>query len=164
MSMLLQISEVLFESTVNLLVHVVESESIELSSAGMEALGHIGLRCPLPTLNRDSVSGSFFFTDILSGIGIALCNIIMLIYQLCYIINLIFITAAGVLTILHERLSKLLTGSDIKAIQKILVSLGYISARETSFSHLSSALDLIFGLCRSKVGVVFSFVKKFCTC
>nr|XP_010922049.1 proteasome adapter and scaffold protein ECM29 isoform X3 [Elaeis guineensis] len=114
------ISEALFESTVNLLVHVVESESTTLSSAGMEALGHIGLRCPLPTLNRDSVS-------------------------------------AGVLTILRERLSRLLTGNDIKAIQKILVSLGHISARETSFSHLSSALDLIFGLCRSKVeDILFS--------
>ncbi|KAG1338330.1 hypothetical protein COCNU_04G006360 [Cocos nucifera] len=128
------ISEALFESTVNLLVHVVESESTALSSAGMEALGHIGLRCPLPAMNRDSVSGSFLFTDILSGIDMA-----------------------GVLTILRERLSKLLTGSDIKAIQKILVSLGHISARETSFSHLSSALDLIFGLCRSKVeDILFS--------
>lgn len=108
------ISEALFESTVNLLIHVVESESTALSSAAMEALGHIGLRFPLPTLNRDSVS-------------------------------------AGILTILHERLSKLLSGSDIKAIQKILVSLGHISAKETSFSHLSSALDLIFGLFRSKI-------------
>ncbi|XP_073008804.1 uncharacterized protein [Typha latifolia] len=108
------ISEELFQSTVGVLVNVVESESAILASAGMEALGHIGLRCSLPILCRNSI-------------------------------------AAGVITILHERLSKLLSGTDIKAIQKIIISLGHISVNEISFPHLKSSLDLIFSLSRSKV-------------
>lgn len=60
-------------------------------------------------------------------------------------------TAAGVLTILRERLSKLLADNDTKAIQKIVISLGHISFKEKSVAHLNIALDLIFGLCRSKV-------------
>lgn len=58
---------------------------------------------------------------------------------------------AGILTFLYERLSKLLAGNDIKAIQKIIISLGHISFVERSVEHLNKALDLIFGLCRSKV-------------
>ncbi|XP_020113729.1 proteasome-associated protein ECM29 homolog isoform X2 [Ananas comosus] len=103
-----------FVNVVNVLVNMVESESTTLAAAGMEALGHIGLRCPLPVLHHSSVSD-------------------------------------GVLTILQERLSKLLSGTDIKAIQKIVISLGHISVNETSFPHLKVALDLIFSLCRSKV-------------
>ncbi|KAJ6794863.1 proteasome-associated protein ECM29-like protein isoform X3 [Iris pallida] len=108
------ISDVLFASTVNHLVNVVESESIALASVAMEAIGHIGLRCSLPALNRNSNSG-------------------------------------GLITILQERLSKLLTENDIKAVQKIVISLGHISFKETSLLHLNSALDLIFSLSRSKI-------------
>lgn len=108
------ISEELLVSIVNHLVSVIESESATLASVAIEAIGHIGLRCPLPALDRNSVS-------------------------------------AGILTILCERLSKLLAGNDIKAIQKIVISLGHISFKERSVAHLNSALDLIFGLCRSKV-------------
>ncbi|KAJ3681025.1 hypothetical protein LUZ60_015514 [Juncus effusus] len=64
---------------------------------------------------------------------------------------------AGILTVLQERLAKLLAGNENKCIQKILVSLGHISFNETSFEHLKSALDLIFSLSRSKVeDVLFS--------
>ncbi|KAJ3684358.1 hypothetical protein LUZ61_013522 [Rhynchospora tenuis] len=64
---------------------------------------------------------------------------------------------AGVLIILQERLAKLLSGNEIKCMQKILVSLGHISFNEASFPHLQSALDLIFGISRSKVeDVLFS--------
>lgn len=108
------ISEALFVTIVNHLVHVIESESTALASVASEAVGHIGLRCPLPALDRDSIS-------------------------------------AGILTVLYERLSKLLAGNDIKAIQKIVISLGHISYKERSVAHLNSALELIFGLCRSKV-------------
>ncbi|KAK1300117.1 hypothetical protein QJS10_CPB13g00123 [Acorus calamus] len=59
--------------------------------------------------------------------------------------------AGDVLTILHEQLGKLLGGTDIKAIQKIIISLGHISMKETSSTCLNKALDLIFSLCRSKV-------------
>ncbi|KAK3025960.1 hypothetical protein RJ639_040934, partial [Escallonia herrerae] len=57
----------------------------------------------------------------------------------------------AVLTILHDKLSKLLSGDDIKAIEKIVISLGHISIKESSSSHLNLALDMIFSLCRSKV-------------
>ncbi|KAJ1274098.1 hypothetical protein BS78_05G036600 [Paspalum vaginatum] len=55
------------------------------------------------------------------------------------------------LSILRETLTKLLSENDTKAQQKVLVSLGHISWNETSFPHLSNALDLIFSLSRSKV-------------
>lgn len=60
--------------------------------------------------------------------------------------------AVDILEILHEKLSKLLSGDDTKAIQKIVIALGQICAKETSSLHLSSSLNLIFSLCRSKVG------------
>ncbi|KAH0466003.1 hypothetical protein IEQ34_006106 [Dendrobium chrysotoxum] len=110
-----KISESLFTSIVNRLVCVVELETSALASVSMEALGHIGLRRPLPNdINHDAISG-------------------------------------GVLLILHERLRKLLDGNDIKTIQRIVVALGHISVKEASISHLKNALDLIFGLSRSKV-------------
>lgn len=60
--------------------------------------------------------------------------------------------AVGILETLQDKLSKLLSGDDTKAIQKIVISLGHICAKETSSSHLNIALNLIFSLCRSKVG------------
>ncbi|KAK7856729.1 proteasome adapter and scaffold protein ecm29 [Quercus suber] len=56
-----------------------------------------------------------------------------------------------ILTVLHEKLRKLLSGDDIKAIQKIVISIGHICVKETASSHLNIALDLIFSLSRSKV-------------
>lgn len=64
---------------------------------------------------------------------------------------MVFLPADALLTILHEKLSKLLSENDTKAIQKILVSLGHISWNEMSFPHLNNALDLVFSLSRSKV-------------
>lgn len=64
---------------------------------------------------------------------------------------MLFFSAGTLLTILHERLTKLLSENDTKATQKILVSLGHISWNEMSFPHLKNALDLIFSLSRSKV-------------
>ncbi|XP_048499629.1 uncharacterized protein LOC104890118 isoform X2 [Beta vulgaris subsp. vulgaris] len=58
---------------------------------------------------------------------------------------------ASVLIVLREKLSKLLAGDDTKAIKKIAVSLGHICMKEVSPSCLNVALELIFGLCRSKV-------------
>ncbi|KAG0457672.1 hypothetical protein HPP92_022829 [Vanilla planifolia] len=57
----------------------------------------------------------------------------------------------GVLPFLNERIRKLLDGEDIKAIQRIVIALGHISVKETLISHLSIALDIIFGLSRTKV-------------
>ncbi|KAI9194392.1 hypothetical protein LWI28_005521 [Acer negundo] len=108
------IPETLFQNTLKCLVNVVNSETATLASVSMQALGHIGLRVPLPPLANDSGS-----VDILEG--------------------------------LHERLKKLLSGDDNKAIQKIVVSLGHMCAKETSSSHLNIALNLIFSLYRCKV-------------
>ncbi|KAM4096438.1 hypothetical protein ACJW30_08G104900 [Castanea mollissima] len=60
-------------------------------------------------------------------------------------------SSVDILTVLHEKLRKLLSGDDIKAIQKIVISIGHICVKETESSHLNIALDLIFSLSRSKV-------------
>ncbi|XP_057441454.1 uncharacterized protein LOC130733331 isoform X2 [Lotus japonicus] len=57
----------------------------------------------------------------------------------------------GILITLNEKLSKLLLGDDIKAIQKSVISIGHICVKETSSTQLDIALNLIFSLCRSKV-------------
>ncbi|XP_028798613.1 proteasome adapter and scaffold protein ECM29 [Neltuma alba] len=57
----------------------------------------------------------------------------------------------NILTIVRDKLSKLLAGDDIKAIQKILISIGHMCVKETSSNQLDVALNLIFSVCRSKV-------------
>ncbi|KAL0435306.1 UNVERIFIED_CONTAM: Proteasome adapter and scaffold protein ECM29 [Sesamum radiatum] len=59
--------------------------------------------------------------------------------------------AVPIWTILHEKLSKLLSGDDIKSVQRTVIALGHMGVKESSSSHLNGALDLIFSLCRSKV-------------
>ncbi|XP_066339222.1 uncharacterized protein [Miscanthus floridulus] len=108
------ISEDMVQNVVDILVKVVISEGSTLASVAMESLGHIGLRCALPSINQNSSTGTL-------------------------------------LSVLRERLTKLLSENDTKAQQKILVSLGHISWNEMSFPHLNDALDLIFSLSRSKV-------------
>ncbi|XP_050238689.1 uncharacterized protein LOC126688135 isoform X2 [Mercurialis annua] len=108
------IQETLIQNVLKGLTDVVNSETAILASVAMEALGHIGLRAPLPPL-ADS-SGS-----------------------------------VEILSLLREKLSKLVSGDDNKATQKIVISLGHICVKETSPSQLDIALDLIFSLCRSKV-------------
>lgn len=56
-----------------------------------------------------------------------------------------------VLVALHEKLRKLISGDDMKAIQRVVISLGHIGVKEASSSQLDVALDLIFSLSRSKV-------------
>ncbi|XVF04907.1 hypothetical protein REPUB_Repub05bG0125300 [Reevesia pubescens] len=108
------IPEELLQNTLKCLVDIVNSESATLASIAMEALGHIGLHAPLPSL---------------------ICNS----------------SPVSILEVLNEKLSKLLSGDDNKAIQKVVISLGHICVKETSASHMKIALDLIFSLCRSKV-------------
>ncbi|KAI9114257.1 hypothetical protein K1719_014907 [Acacia pycnantha] len=57
----------------------------------------------------------------------------------------------NILIVVRDKLSKLLVGDDIKAIQKILISIGHICVKETSSNQLDVALNLIFSVCRSKV-------------
>ncbi|KAF5447658.1 hypothetical protein F2P56_033192 [Juglans regia] len=59
--------------------------------------------------------------------------------------------SVDVLMVLQEKLRKLLSGDDIKAIPKIVISIGHICVKETSSSLLNIALNLIFSLSRSKV-------------
>ncbi|KAF4378493.1 hypothetical protein G4B88_027553 [Cannabis sativa] len=59
--------------------------------------------------------------------------------------------SVDILTILQEKLRKLLSGDDIKAMQKIVIAIGHICMKETSTSRLNLALDLIYSLSRSKV-------------
>ncbi|KAF7850461.1 hypothetical protein BT93_L5473 [Corymbia citriodora subsp. variegata] len=108
------IPEVLLQSALKCLANVVKSESATLASVAMQALGHIGLRVPLPSIADDS-------------------------------------TSADIFVVLQEKLRKLLSGDDTKAIQKIAVSLGHVCMKETSSSRLNIAIGLVFSLCRSKV-------------
>ncbi|KAK8595997.1 hypothetical protein V6N13_000661 [Hibiscus sabdariffa] len=108
------IQEELLKNTLKCLVDIVNSETATLASISMQALGHIGLSGPLPSLVRDSSSVS-------------------------------------ILELLNEKLSKLLSGDDTKAVQKIVISIGHMCVKETSASNMKIALDLIFSLCRSKV-------------
>ncbi|KAL6906048.1 hypothetical protein ACP4OV_003649 [Aristida adscensionis] len=109
------IPEEMVKNIVDTLVNVVDSEGSTLASVAMESLGHIALRCALPSINNKNSS------------------------------------TGALLAVLHERLTKLLSENDTKAVQKILVSLGHISWNEMSFPHMSNALDLVFSLSRSKV-------------
>jgi hypothetical protein len=59
--------------------------------------------------------------------------------------------------VVHEKLRKLLSGDDVKAIQKIVIAVGHICVKETSSSLLNISLELIFSLSRSKVGTIFFF-------
>nr|KJB35643.1 hypothetical protein B456_006G122400 [Gossypium raimondii] len=60
-------------------------------------------------------------------------------------------SSVSILELLNEKLSKLLSGDDNKAVQKIVISIGHMCVKETSASDMKIALDLIFSLCRSKV-------------
>ncbi|XP_022153027.1 proteasome-associated protein ECM29 homolog isoform X2 [Momordica charantia] len=108
------IPQSVLEDTLKCLVSVVKSETAAISSVAMQALGHIGLRVPLPQLHSNSES-------------------------------------VDVLMVLRDKLGKLLSGDDINAIQKILLSIGHICFKETSSTCLNVALDLIFHLHRCKV-------------
>ncbi|XP_047327429.1 proteasome adapter and scaffold protein ECM29 isoform X3 [Impatiens glandulifera] len=57
----------------------------------------------------------------------------------------------AVLVLVHDKLKKLLSGDDMKAIQKVVISLGHMFVKDPSSSHLTIVLDLVFSLCRSKV-------------
>ena len=69
--------------------------------------------------------------------------------------NFLYNSAVSTWTVLQKKLSKLLAGDDIKAVQKTVIALGHMCAKESSLSHLTIALDLIFSLSRSKVGDPF---------
>jgi proteasome component ECM29 len=45
------------KNAVDILVKVVDSEGSALASVAMASLGHIGLRCTLPSINQNSSTG-----------------------------------------------------------------------------------------------------------
>ncbi|CAI0541306.1 unnamed protein product [Linum tenue] len=108
------IEESRLQDVLRYLTSVANSESPVLASIAVQALGHIGLRIPLPPIPDNNRS-------------------------------------AHVLELLHEKLSKLLSGDDTKAIQKVIISLGHMCMKETSPPTLNLALELMFKLCRCKV-------------
>ncbi|CAL1403597.1 unnamed protein product [Linum trigynum] len=108
------IEESRLQDVLRYLTSVANSESPVLASIAVQALGHIGLRIPLPPIPDNNRS-------------------------------------AHVLELLHEKLSKLLSGDDTKAIQKVVISLGHMCMKETSPPTLNLALELMFKLCRCKV-------------
>lgn len=69
------------------------------------------------------------------------------------------VVAADIFMVIQEKLKKLLSGDDVKAIQKAVVSLGHMCMMETSSSHLKIATDLIFSLCRSRVSIKITFIS-----
>lgn len=72
---------------------------------------------------------------------------------LCIPLPLLLVDSSSVpvLAVLREKLSKLLAGDDVKAVQRIVISLGHLCVKELSSSHVNIALDLIFSLSQSKV-------------
>jgi proteasome component ECM29 len=52
-----QIPEEMVKDAVDILVKVVDFEGSALASVAMASLGHIGLRCTLPSINQNSSTG-----------------------------------------------------------------------------------------------------------
>lgn len=66
-----QITEEIVQKSIDVLVKVVESEGSALASTAMEALGHIGLHCLLPSINRNSSQGKMCFLALLIDVNCA---------------------------------------------------------------------------------------------
>ncbi|GER40722.1 ARM repeat superfamily protein [Striga asiatica] len=98
------------------------------------------LQCLIAVINKESATLASVGMQALGHIGICIP-----------LPPLLVDSTAATCTLLHERLSKLLSGDDIKAVQKTVIALGHMCVKESSVSHLNVALDLIFSLCRSKV-------------
>ncbi|KAL3621946.1 hypothetical protein CASFOL_034142 [Castilleja foliolosa] len=99
------------------------------------------LKCLVDVINKETATLASVAMQALGHIGICI--------QLPPL--LLDSTAVSTWILLHEKLSKLLSGDDIKAVQKSVIALGHMCVKESSSSHLNMALDLIFSLCRSKV-------------
>ncbi|KAL9458549.1 hypothetical protein AB3S75_007422 [Citrus x aurantiifolia] len=119
----------------------VTANSMCRSPAIPEALFQSTLKCLVDVVNSETATLSSVAMQALGHIGLCV--------PLPPLIHAS--DSVDILEILHEKLSKLLSGDDTKAIQKIVIALGQICAKETSSLHLSSSLNLIFSLCRSKV-------------
>nr|XP_010313220.1 proteasome adapter and scaffold protein ECM29 isoform X1 [Solanum lycopersicum] len=106
-----------------------------------EALLQSTLKCLVDVVNLETATLASFAMQALGHVG------------LCVPLPLLLVDSSSVpiLVVLREKLSKLLAGEDVKAVQKIVISLGHLCVKELSSSHLNIALDLIFSLSQSKV-------------
>ncbi|XP_044479857.1 proteasome adapter and scaffold protein ECM29-like [Mangifera indica] len=119
----------------------VAADSMTRTPPMQETLFQNTLKCLIDVVNSETATLASVAVQALGHIGLRV--------SLPPLVN--DSSSVDILEILHEKLSKLLSGGDTKAIQKIVISLGHICAKETSTSHLNIALNLIFSLCRSKV-------------
>ncbi|KAL6524314.1 hypothetical protein OROGR_016748 [Orobanche gracilis] len=99
------------------------------------------LKCLVDVINKETATLASVAMQALGHIGICIPLPPVLLDS----------TTVATWTLLHDRLSKLLSGDDIKAVQKTVIALGHMCVKESSLSHLNNALDLIFSLRRSKV-------------
>ncbi|KAL8545025.1 hypothetical protein ACS0TY_005289 [Phlomoides rotata] len=99
------------------------------------------LKCLVDVINKETSALASLAMQALGHIGICIPLPPLLIDS----------TEVSIWTILLEKVSKLLSGDDIKAVQKTVIALGHMCVKESSSSHLNIALDLIFSLSRSKV-------------
>ncbi|CAN4119744.1 unnamed protein product [Withania somnifera] len=106
-----------------------------------EDLLQSALKCLVDVVNSETATLASFAMQALGHVG------------LCIPFPLLLVDSSSVpiLVVLREKLSKLLAGDDVKAIQRIVISLGHLFVKELSSSHLNIALDLIFSLSQSKV-------------
>ncbi|XP_024006382.1 proteasome-associated protein ECM29 homolog isoform X1 [Eutrema salsugineum] len=122
-------------------VGYVSAQCLYRMPAVSEAVTQNAVKCLVDVVNLETAPLASVAMEALGHIGI--CGALPL---------LINDSSPGtqVLEVLQERLSKLLSGDDIKSVQKIALSLGHICSNEMSSSHLKIALDLLFSLSRSK--------------
>ncbi|XP_060216154.1 uncharacterized protein LOC132643671 isoform X1 [Lycium barbarum] len=106
-----------------------------------EALLQSTLKCLVDVVNSETATLASFAMQALGHVGLCIPLPLLLVDS----------SSAPILVILREKLSKLLAGDDVKAVQRIVISLGHLCVKELSSSHLNIALDLIFSLSQSKV-------------
>ncbi|GKU93498.1 hypothetical protein SLEP1_g7091 [Rubroshorea leprosula] len=118
----------------------VTADSVYRTPSIPEELFQNTLKCLIDVVSSESGTLASIAMQALGHIG------------LCAPLSSVVVDSGSVhiLEVLQEKLSKLLSGDDIKAIQKIVISLGHVCVKETSSPHLHIALILIFSLCRSK--------------
>lgn len=75
-----QIPEEMVKHVVDILVKVVESEGSTLASIAMESIGHIGLRCALPSISRNSSTGKTCVFTLQLCVNCAIHHLSLLIY------------------------------------------------------------------------------------
>ncbi|KAJ8543860.1 hypothetical protein K7X08_025478 [Anisodus acutangulus] len=106
-----------------------------------EALLQSTLKCLVDVVKSETATLASFAIQALGHVGLRIQLPLLLVDS----------SSDPILVVLREKLSKLLAGDDVKAVQRIVISLGHLCVKELSFPHLNIALDLIFSLSQSKV-------------